>query len=74
MKVDRPRVFQSFEGEDGSALRVGYENQGEPYREGVCLNLYNAGFRHEVYVFLEDREGKQLRDLLLRLYPLENSK
>jgi len=47
---------------------VRYVNQGEPFREGVEIGIENSEFSKEVIVMLADREVKQLRDLLNRLY------
>ena len=45
-------------------------NQGEPFRQGISIGVENHEFDKEVVVMLEDSEAKELRDLLLRLYPI----
>jgi len=55
--------------EDGSSLRVGYDNRGEPYRKGVSLYLEEPGYTRMCGVFIEDWEARELRDLLNMLYP-----
>jgi hypothetical protein len=49
---------------------VRYSNQGEPFREGVEIGVENREFEKEVIVTLIDGEARQLRDLLIRLYPI----
>jgi hypothetical protein len=71
MKVDRNAKGEVFNGEDGATLTVRYANRGEPYREGVDLDLELSdsdliGPR----VFLDAHEGVDLRDALIRIFPL----
>lgn len=72
MKVmDRTSAYVMFEDrETGDKLRVGYDNRGEPYREGVTLEFCPTD-RYGPQVFLRDYEVRELRDLLLKLYPVE---
>lgn len=57
--------------EDSSdTFSVRYTNMGEPFREGINIGIENTEFEKGVVVMLEDYEAKQLRDLLLELYPL----
>jgi hypothetical protein len=60
----------TFTAEDGDALRVVYDNRGEPYREGVQLSLDKASGDYGAHLFLEDREAIALRNFLLKLYPV----
>jgi hypothetical protein len=69
MKVAKGIQHVTFRGEDGDELRVGFDNRGDPYREGVTLTLSN-GYETQVHLFLEEREVIHLRDLLLNLYPV----
>jgi hypothetical protein len=69
MKIDRMRQQVKFTGEDGCSLEIGYTNMGEPYREGIQLCLDDGGHERSPYIFLEQHEAKELRDLLNRLYP-----
>jgi len=55
-------------GEDGDELTVHHNNRGDPYREGIQIDL-SEDYRSIVSVFLETREAKALRDLLNQLYP-----
>jgi len=72
MKVDKFKQKAEFRGEEGERLEVYYDNRGEPYREGVSLHFSeDQSYRNEAYVFLEDMEAKELRDLLLKLYPIK---
>lgn len=70
MKVDKYSARVAFKGENGEHLSVSYDNRGEPYREGITLQLNEDmdRFRY-ASVFLEEREVKELRDLLNTLYP-----
>ena len=51
---------------------VRYTNQGEPYRPGISIGVENQDFDKEVIVMLEDCEARQLRDLLIKLYPFDS--
>ncbi len=66
MNMDAAEVF---EGEDGSTLSIYYDNKGEPFREGASFDLQQDN--QQVRVFLEESETKRLRDVLLKLCPLE---
>lgn len=71
MKLDRTKNHVKFIGEDGCSLEIGYTNMGDPYREGIELRLDDGGHERSPYIFLEEHEVKELRDLLNRLYPKE---
>lgn len=63
MKVKRevkPLIFRATEAE----VRVRYDNEGEPFREGVSLEFARDGYRDETHVLLDVYEVKQLRDKL----------
>lgn len=64
-------------GEDGSKLTLGYSNQGDPYRQGISVELYTGEFYGDTdvhsTVFVEDYEAVKLRDKLLELYPLKEA-
>lgn len=72
MKIDRTKKHITFHGEEGCSLEVGYTNMGDPYREGIELRL-DDGDERSPYIFLEEHEVKELRDLLNRLYPKEQT-
>lgn len=63
----------TFCAEEGHTLRVSYSNRGEPYREGIDIDLNLPNDQYGGSLFLEDHEAKQLRDLLNRLYPERQS-
>lgn len=67
MRIDKYHQRAVFEAEDGGSLRVGYDNRGEPYREGICLVLEHDS--DWIHLFLEEEEVKSLRDLLNKLHP-----
>lgn len=50
-------------------FEVRYTNQGEPFREGIQIGIANNDFSKDVMVMLENREAKQLRDLLNKHFP-----
>ena len=54
--------------EDEHTLRIGYSNRGEPFREGVEIELdFQQGTRSDCrYVLLNLDEVRQLRDKLSR--------
>ena len=56
------------------SFNVGYDNQGEPFREGIRIGISNDNYDKEVTVMLENNEAKQLRDLLLEHYPIETKR
>ena len=56
--------------DDADAFIVRYTNLGDPYREGIEIGIENTEFEKDVTVMLLDYEAKQLRDVLLRIYPL----
>ena len=49
---------------------VHYTNMGEPFREGIQIGIENEEYRKNLTVMLENHEAKQLRDLLLKHYPI----
>jgi hypothetical protein len=50
---------------------VSYTNQGDPFREGIRIGIENQEFKKDVIAMLEDREAKELRDMLIKHYPLD---
>lgn len=70
-RFDRYDAVVKFRGEDGSSMTARYDNRGEPFRQGVTLSLDEADDRYVASVFIEDREAKELRDLLNKLYPVK---
>lgn len=68
MKIDRNTKAFILPGEDGHDLTIRYDNRGEPYREGVRIDLSN-GYDTIASVFLDEREGIELRNMLNRLFP-----
>lgn len=71
MRALRERQRIDFEGEDGDTLSVHYDNRGEPYREGITLDLHNGDTQQGIGVFLTNREARDLAILLNHLYPAE---
>lgn len=69
MKVDCSSERIEFHGGEGDTLTVHYDTRGEPYRQGVTLDLHNADTQAGIGVWLHDMEARELRDLLNRLYP-----
>lgn len=67
--LDRVTTYVEFLGEDGASLRVGYDNRGEPYRQGITLCLEAPGNHGSKYVFIDEREAKQLKVLIETIFP-----
>jgi hypothetical protein len=65
--IEKSSKSVTFHGEDGEKLRVSYDNRGEPYRQGVALWLESGS--HMQGVFIDQREVRQLQDMLDLLYP-----
>lgn len=60
----------SFECDDPTdTFKVRYNNEGEPFREGILIGVENQDFQKEVTVMLEKREARRLRDFLAKMYP-----
>lgn len=57
----------TFHGEDGEKLRVCYDNRGDPCRQGIALWLESGTALQGV--FIDQREVRQLQNLLDLLYP-----
>lgn len=57
----------TLHGEDGEKLRISYDDRGEPYRQGVSLWLESGTTLQGV--FIDQREVRQLQNLLDLLYP-----
>ena len=74
MKVNRAIEQVEFQADGGDTITVRYDNRGEPYREGVTLDLHNANTQDGVAVFLVNDEARGLRDLLNRMYPITPGK
>ena len=60
--------FLRLSGEGGATMRLRESNRGDPYREGVDIEIDDPDGR-DARVFLEKREAIAMRDLLNRLYP-----
>lgn len=69
MKIDKYKERVDFCGEDGDRLSVMYSNRGDPYSEGVDIEV--ECYEKHTFVYLEGSEAKKLRDLLNRLYPIK---
>lgn len=63
MRIER---FDDVDG-GGDCLEVSYDNRGEPYREGIILELRHD--RLAPRVFLEKVEALRLRALIDCLFP-----
>ena len=55
------------------SFSVRYNNMGEPFREGITIGISNNDFSKDVQVMLCDREALELRDLLIKLYPIKTN-
>ena len=69
MKVLRNMARLELVGDGGDTLTVHYDNRGEPYREGITLDLHNEMLQQGMGVFLTNQEARELRDHLNAMYP-----
>ncbi|MEG0063039.1 MAG: hypothetical protein RR740_00400 [Pseudomonas sp.] len=69
LQVQRKRLVLQSDADEGK-LEICWSNRGEPYREGIELNLDNRVNGEQASVFIEGWETRVLRDLLNRLYPI----
>jgi hypothetical protein len=72
MKLDSTRKVVTFRtSPDDGTLTVRYANQGDPYSQGIQLELSNGwGGDLQATVYLETWEMRALRDLLNKLLPV----
>lgn len=68
MKIVRADALV-LDGENGDQVQLGWDNRGEPYREGVTLMIRDGDLRRSISCFLNDHEARQLRDKLNELLP-----
>jgi len=54
-------------GEDDCKLEIYYDNRGEPFREGVWVELCVSDYKKSIGVFLEKNEVMKLRDKLSQI-------
>lgn len=64
-EVSTERLILS--GEDDYKLEIYYDNRGEPFREGACIELYVSDYKKFMGVFLEKNEVIELRDKLSQI-------
>jgi len=67
MRIDKFKVKEEFYGEDSEKLSIIYDNRGDPYSEGITLELCQSTFDH-IFVYLEKQEAKRLAKLIADLY------
>lgn len=67
MKVDKYKQRVDFYSEDGDHCSVSYDNRGEPYSEGITIELETFDSTR-AYVYLEKREAMRLAKLIEKLY------
>ena len=60
--------------DEGDTFCVYYTNRGEPFREGINIGIQNNDFDKSVDIMLNDIEAIELRDVLVKLYPLTEEK
>lgn len=67
MKVDRYRQRVEFHSEDGDHCSIHYDNRGEPFSEGITIELETFD-NTRAYVYLERQEALRLSSLIESLY------
>ncbi len=71
MKIDKFKVRKLFKAEDGETLEVSYSNRTDGgYHEGVEMHFQDDDGGKSIGLFFDSRECKELRDTLLKLYPV----
>lgn len=62
LRTTKPLVFEN----DDDRLSIHYDNQGDPFWEGVCFQFEDRGFRSNTSnrVLLDVNEIRTLRDKL----------
>lgn len=69
-RIDRYKDTEVFDDErGGDKLTVRYDNRGEPYQQGISLELQCGMSNDSVSVFLDSSEAKRLKRFIDRLYP-----
>ena len=71
-QVDKYMKFENFkcyDRADEGELKVGYDNRGDPYSEGVRFAFEDGDRR--VSVYLDDDEVRRLVTVLNNLYPVK---
>lgn len=68
MLTDKYRIRLELFAENGDRLLVKYDNRGEPFREGLVMELIQGDGAVDS-VFLSDSDAMQLRDMLNARYP-----
>ena len=75
MKIlNRDAKSVCFDGEDGSYVTVYHTNRGEPFKEGLEFEVFDAEQDLSVTVFLTEYELFSLRNYLNKLTNYEGSK
>lgn len=65
MKVDRNVPALNLTGENGVRMTVIRDNRGEPYRDGVTMEVYDPAKCETITsIFIEASEAMELRDKL----------
>ncbi|KKL61422.1 hypothetical protein LCGC14_2195450 [marine sediment metagenome] len=67
MKVDKYKARVEFYSEDDDHCAVYYDNRGEPYSQGITIELSTFDDTR-AYVYLEKREALRLAKLITELY------
>ena len=68
MKVQKYEQRVVLTGEEGDELEIYYDNRGEPYREGITLNLRVPRSSDFTHLFIRKDEALELRDLIDKLF------
>jgi len=66
---DKKRLI--LHGENGDSFIIEHDKMGEPYREGLTVEVTDANNCTRINLFVEDHEAIRMRDLLNNLYPVK---
>lgn len=69
MQINRNVRALILDGEDDDQLVVRWDNRGEPYREGLTLEVNSSDYQTLTSIFISQREALALRDKLNEIFP-----
>lgn len=69
MKISQSEPAFILKAEDDARLTIARSNRGEPYRDGLTLDVSTGDYDTVTHIFLEKREAVSLRDFMNRIIP-----
>lgn len=68
MKMNKYKTSVKFHSSDGETLSVVYSNRGDPYSQGIDIELDDTDNKTIFRIYLEQHEALQLAKLITDLY------